>query len=710
MSLSDLQYIPVLDNGADTGQGAAFNLSLGGEVKHNGLHVLVREQLQNSIDAYNEMGANKPPVLKFCVTRKELDRKLIKAKELSDQIEKCHDYRESDAGDSGDLPDEVVKLKEAVKGLRGGGKMWCTIFEDNAGGIRGTTRNLRKEQDTIWEKFLGKGETTKHGKNSLGSFGVGKFAAWNNNDTFTVFYLNAFKGKNYFIGRTMLLTYYTKDDGNNAWVNKWDEDLYFGKKGVNSNGHPIADLYPIDKVDDTGLLEAFRTLEGDGLSTIIPTIQRNFKGEKEWAKEIAYSIIQSFFKAFEKGLLEVVVNDDYDEEVIELSKDNYQDKYREFVSLESVKEEDDAYQYYLLKPQILGEKPSVFEKNFKVGTYEGKAKLSVYRNEELERKLDTIRNTEKRRTFRIIRENMLIRDEGFPRNRTYLEDNEYSGVLEFVGDKLNSVVKKGETKSHDKIDMSNYDETRGDFPKANQVVVFYQSLSKWIKEEVDKLSGAGTKEGDEQPVYLDLGNLFGGSEVPSFERTFLDPNKHPEAYTNNDGSKRVIKRDADTNNQEGENRGVIEVDGRGKRKRNRKTKRKTYRKKVTSKLIDDSVQNAKRISILEKISLFQKISSSGGSNNTYKIQLNNVEDKVDVVLSQETAFERDVPSAFLSFRLESVKMNGSDFSNFKGSENKYGDVVSYTLKGLEPSKRMITLDLSVTEPSETESKFKIKLS
>ena len=710
MSLSDLQYIPVLDNGADTGQGAAFNLSLGGEVKHNGLHVLVREQLQNSIDAYNEMGANKPPVLKFCVTRKELDRKLIKAKELSDQIEKCHDYRESDAGGSGDLPDEVVKLKEAVKGLRGNGKMWCTIFEDNAGGIRGTTRNLRKEQDTIWEKFLGKGETTKHGKNSLGSFGVGKFAAWNNNNTFTVFYLNTFRGKNYFIGRTMLLTYYTKDDGNNAWVNKWDEDLYFGKKGVNSNGYPIADLYPIDKVDDTGLLETFRTLEGDGLSTIIPTIQRNFKGEKEWAKEIAYSIIQSFFKAFEKGLLEVVVNDGYDEEVIELSKDNYQDKYREFVSLESVKEEDDAYQYYLLRPQILGEKPSVFEKNFKVGTYEGKAKLSVYRNEELERKLDTIRNTEKRRTFRIIRENMLIRDEGFPRNRTYLEDNEYSGVLEFVGDKLNSVVKKGETKSHDKIDMSNYDETRGDFPKANQVVVFYQSLSKWIKEEVDKLSGAGTKEGDEQPVYLDLGNLFGGSEVPSFERTFLDPNKHPEAYTNNEGSKRVIKRDADTNNQEGENRGVIEVDGRGKKKRNRKTKRKTYRKKVTSKLIDDSVQNAKRISILEKISLFQKISSSGGSNNTYKIQLNNVEDKVDVVLSQETAFERDVPSAFLSFRLESVKMNGSDFSNFKGSENKYGDVVSYTLKGLEPSKRMITLDLSVTEPSETESKFKIKLS
>ena len=225
MSLSDLQYVPILDNGADTGQGAAFNLSLDGEVKHNGLHVLVREQLQNSIDAYNEMGANKPPVLKFCVTRKELDRKLIKAKELSDHIENCHDYRESDAGGSGDLPDEVVKLKEAVEGLRGTGKMWCTIFEDNAGGIRGTTRNLRKEQDTVWEKFLGRGETTKFGKNSLGSFGVGKFAAWNNNNTFTVFYLNTFKGKNYFIGRTMLLTYYTKENGSNSWGKKYDKDL-----------------------------------------------------------------------------------------------------------------------------------------------------------------------------------------------------------------------------------------------------------------------------------------------------------------------------------------------------------------------------------------------------------------------------------------------------------------------------------------------------
>ena len=43
-------------------------------------------------------------------------------------------------------PDEVVKLKEAVEGLRVNGTMWC-IFEDNAGGIRG-------QQDTVWEKFL----------------------------------------------------------------------------------------------------------------------------------------------------------------------------------------------------------------------------------------------------------------------------------------------------------------------------------------------------------------------------------------------------------------------------------------------------------------------------------------------------------------------------------------------------------------------------
>ena len=101
---------------------------------------------------------------------------------------------------------------------------------------------------------------------------------------------------------------------------------------------------------------------------------------------------------------------------------------------------------------------------------------------------------------------------------------------------------------------------------------------------------------------------------------------------------------------QGENRGVVEVDGRG-RKKKEKNKEENIQKKVTSKLIDDSVQNAKRISVLEKISLFQKISSSGGSNNTYKVQLNNVEDKVDVVLSQETGFERTVTTAFLSFRV-----------------------------------------------------------
>ena len=45
MSLSDLQYVPILDNGADTGQGAAFNLSLDGEVKHNGLESSFKTQL-----------------------------------------------------------------------------------------------------------------------------------------------------------------------------------------------------------------------------------------------------------------------------------------------------------------------------------------------------------------------------------------------------------------------------------------------------------------------------------------------------------------------------------------------------------------------------------------------------------------------------------------------------------------------------------------
>ena len=122
------------------------------------------------------------------------------------------------------------------------------------------------------------------------------------------------------------------------------------------------------------------------------------------------------------------------------------------------------------------------------------------------------------------------------------------------------------------------------------------------------------------------------------------------------------------------------------------------------------MQSTNRISVLEKISLFQKISSAGGSNNKYKIQLNNVKDTVDLVLSQETAFEKAESNAFLSFRVDSIEMNGYAFFDFKSSKNTYGDVISYTLKGLKPVNNKIILDLSVTEPSETESKFKIKLS
>ena len=712
MSANDLVYVPVPDNGSDTGEGANFNLSGGGELKNNALHVLVREQLQNSIDAYNEMGSNKPNVLRFSVTRKYFDSKLIKTPELKVHINHCYEYRKSNAGtESGSLPDEVVRLKHAIDKLKEDGNMFSTNFEDNAGGIRGTTRNLRLEQDTVWEKFLGRGETTKFGKNSLGSFGVGKFAAWNDNDTFTVYYLNTFKGKSYFIGRTMLSTYYTKESGSDGWSKKWDKDLYFGKRGKNTNGAEIADLYEINEADDAEFLKTFRTLEGDGLTTIIPTLKTTFDKNEEWAKEVAYSIVQSFFRAFEKGVLEVRIVDDYGEEEIVLTTENYKEKYEGFKSLESLVDPDDLYQYYLLKPQILGKKASVFERNFTVGGYKGKAVLSVYKNEELQEMLEENRDSKKRKTFRIIRENMLIRNEAFPRNRINLEENEHSGVVEFEAEGLNSIIKKGETKSHDKIEMDNYKGLSDtSFPSESSVVRFYQNLSRWVKEEVDKLSGVEIKDGDKGFLDLDLGGLFGGSEIPSFDRTLVDNEKRPEHHTNDDGSRRVINKGVDTNNQEGKKKGVVEIDGRGKKKREKRTKRKTYRKKTNSGLVDDSVQSTNRISVLEKISLFQKISSAGGSNNKYKIQLNNVKDTVDLVLSQETAFEKAESNAFLSFRVDSIEMNGYAFFDFKSSKNTYGDVISYTLKGLKPVNNKIILDLSVTEPSETESKFKIKLS
>ena len=206
--MRDFKYIPesgLSGSGSNNSLENLFRNSSPGE--KNELQVLIREHIQNSLDAFDKR-KNKPEKLIFKVSRKKIDSSFFNLDELKSIFEDCRDFREIqfDNEDQKNKDKTFKKLSSSIENLsKIGNKLWAIIIEDNGCGIDGDSRAPKHTKKTAAQIITEEGDSNKFTNESRGSFGVGKLTVFSNNDTFSVFYSSRNGGKTKFIGKTKLI-------------------------------------------------------------------------------------------------------------------------------------------------------------------------------------------------------------------------------------------------------------------------------------------------------------------------------------------------------------------------------------------------------------------------------------------------------------------------------------------------------------------------
>lgn len=714
--MEKIDYTPAFSSGSGQGsdQSLSDRLRSSAESSINELEVLIREHVQNSRDAF-EKRQNKPEKLIFKVARKKLDFGFAKLDKLNEIIGDCVKHKENQIDkEYQDGNDALVKLRETSKKIesRKGDQLWSIVIEDNGIGLDGVSRFLNAgERKPGTVQILDEGDSNKHDSSNGGAFGVGKLTAFTNNDLYTVFYLTQQGTDIRALGKTKIESY-TDDQGRPC-----GPDIFFGKISThNSLGFQCSDWFLADES-----LKKTRSIEDNGLTTVIPSLKD--PDERDWSKKVAYAIIHSYFKLFKQNQINVIIEDQYLNEEIEVNFHNYKEVYTECEKLDYLNQKEnllDKYNYNLIKPFVLGEekfKYKRFEKDFEVTKkYTGKAILHVFHNPYLVDIIDEMGMKSLKQTFRYIRGGMLLRSELLPRRQVF--DASFCGYVEFDekdGKYLNEILRSGETQSHDKLDRNTYNRiTIQGFPGYSTInQKLFVPLSSCIREIVDDLSSLSSNDGDEYELEFDFLDGFNAENLnPTFERNFISDElleKIRERNLSGITSRGMTSLQGKTDNGNSSNNNTDEgvvIDGGTTKGENGHKEGEGTKPKEPKEGGKNGGLKGHGESFLESISFMSKIIEKNDRFHKYAIKLTNVSDKIDIEISQESTQK----NSFLSFEIQNIMINGVAFHNYIHKKTTMGIATGYKLIDVEPLSEIILIELSVYEPSKTESRFNLILS
>ena len=296
------------ENGLDTSDMEMF--------KKDPVASLAREICQNSIDAWDK--GNYPVKVEFSLF--EVPREKIPGiEDLSEQIEKCYDYKK-------DSPKEGKALKSLFREIKKE-KIKCLRISDFH--TTGITGGINNDKGTpFYNLTKGSGVSDKIGA-SGGSKGIGKFASFVVSTTNTVFYSTKANDKSdVFIGISKLRSVPID-------LQK-DKDLMtvgMGYYGKNEKNYPIPEQLSID--------ESFMREEGS-FGTDVYII--GFKDNKGWEESIVYKVLESFMVAILRNKLEVNVNDKYKLNKINIEKIVYDDDFTKKLTKSETKKVQALYE------------------------------------------------------------------------------------------------------------------------------------------------------------------------------------------------------------------------------------------------------------------------------------------------------------------------------------------------------------------------------
>lgn len=256
------------------------------------LKSLAREICQNSLDAFVD---DAPVVVEFHSFDIPVDR-IPGAEELRDAFARSRDYW------SGQKTSQTRDFFEtALKEYDKGSISVLRISDFNTKGLRGS----HETRDTDWTNLTkSSGVSDKHGT-AGGSYGIGKYATFACSRFSTVFYSTYdMDGVQAYQGVSRIVTF-TRADG--------EDTTGLGFYGEDKN-KPVYEQLNLDT-------DFSRSLEQYGTDIYIMAFAQ---AQSDWKREIVLSILDSFFVAFWKNKLKVVVDD------IEISAESLPDLMNEY--------------------------------------------------------------------------------------------------------------------------------------------------------------------------------------------------------------------------------------------------------------------------------------------------------------------------------------------------------------------------------------------
>ena len=639
----------------------------------NKLSVFPRELFQNSLDSINKSikRKNKHTKGRFKIRRIKLDLSLLPKKDMQETfeagitfLENQNKYHYSQGEKNYQANDQFIAFaKESLRVIKSNSTE-AIVLEDDGIGLTGESRFHKNKGTSL---IINKNQTSK-GDDNRGSYGIGKSTAYEASNLFSVYYLNSHKGNKLFLGHTKFWSH--EIDGEN-----YQPTIYTGKRKNYKLG-ATADWAPIEERDP---LNKLRSFDCDGLSTIIPTSV--LKSNKKWIDDLLYIFCESYGDLVKNSGYTVEIIDEIDKKNVVLDKFSIPKIALRLTNKLVALEENKSDVKLFLTKAICTDRP-IKEKiiTLKHGDYKGEVSIIVYHAQD-----SKLRS---KKSFRFIREGMMIRDFEMPSSRT-IRNSEYIGIIKFVGknNSWSNLFVKFENPDHDSINMY---KSGTPITWANFNRYFIAKINKCILDLIDEHIldsssdyevnfGLGSNVNEKSKIKLPES----ASRTPIFSFNKSDKNREKGISVN-----------------EGDELGS----GSGKKGGNKDSKKSGGDNKGDSGPgVNEGKKAGRKTSSL--VPFKSKLVSKNDIVHKYKILVDNFdyENVSKLFVSQYST----IKNPLLSFKITSLKINcknlkSSDFTPHKRDEGlKY-----YTIENI-PNEQQLNIDLEVKEPRNTMTSFKL---
>lgn len=643
------------------------------------LNTFPRELFQNSMDSIEKSikNGNKHTNKSFRIRRIILDLNDFPINDMKktfvagiDFLKEQDTFHSSKGEENYEHNTKAIEMAtSAIKALEAK-KTEAIIIEDDGIGLSGNSR----DDDNHGKSLIINQNQTSKGDDNRGSFGIGKKTAYQASNLFTVYYLTSYKGKKSFIGHTKFWSH--KIDGTS-----FSDECFTGKQIKRVSSYS-GDEFPCDWVDldENDSLNYLRSFDCDGLTTIIPT--NELKKDKDWIDDLIYLYAESFSDLIIETGFKIEVIDEINDKIVTLDRKTISNTVKKITNKILKKNQKDSNTLTYLTKYICTDKPiKTVVKNIKHGNNESPVEIKLY-------KMDGLGNQNSGQPFRFIRGGMMVRDFLMP-SGTHLRSSDYGGVIKFIGKKnyWGNIFKNFENPNHDSLNKSK-------IVQGYNWRLFSEKFLRKINKEIKEMVGehiTSTLSGVE--IEFALGNKNNGDSTVKLPDS---ANRKPTFTLNSQKKKSNTGVPVDGDEEEGGGGGI---------QGGTNTKIRPGGSIGSGPGSGPGTGGKKSKSNTKIIDIKTKLISKKSIDHKYSIEVNNfIHENTNKIYISQFSLKKQ---AILSFKIMSItidekKLKSSEFTPHKnGNELKY-----YTIEHI-PKKENFKIELTVKEPRNTLTSFKL---